>query len=435
VTNTQWLVRAKQLTPNGASTLSKRSRAYVEGVSPVAYRQAVGARVRDVEGRDYLDWCVALCSVPLGYGFASVLQAIQEAMAEGLSASIPSWREIPAAEALLPHVPCAQEDGMVRWLNSGTEASEAAVRVARRATGKSVILSSGYHGWTSQFMALQPFRDGIPTDYDRMIAGFGYNDLPSVDKALKMHRGHVAAIFLEPTLFDAPAPGFLEGLRERATKHKALLVYDEVVTGFRAAVGGFQAVKGVPIPDLATFGKAIGNGFPVAALVGPGRIMAKADCISGTYCGNAPALAAVMASMEVYSRRDVCRHIAEIGRSLMWGLSGLGQHDGRIRVDGWPWHPRVSFTGDIDNRVGAAFVQGMNDRGILWHYAGVNPSLAHTEWDVAYTVQSARDTLADMRRGVPLRGLPYEAAFQRDPGVPLRGAEIQGVQIRTGRAA
>jgi glutamate-1-semialdehyde 2,1-aminomutase len=420
----EWLARAKQLTPNGASTLSKRSRAYVEGVSPVAYRQAVGVTVRDVEGRDYLDWCMALCSVPFGYGFASVLQAIQEAMAEGLSASIPSWREIPAAEALLQHIPCARADGMARWLNSGTEASEAAIRVARRVTGKGVILSSGYHGWTSQLMALQPFRDGIPTDYDRMICGFGYNDLPSIDKALKAHRGQVAAIFLEPTLFDVPAPGFLEGLRERATKHKALLVYDEVVTGFRAAVGGFQAVKGVPVPDLATFGKAIGNGFPVAALVGPGRIMAKADCISGTYCGNAAALAAVMASMQVYAESDVCGHIADIGRSLIRGLSGVAEADSQrlMRVDGWPWHPRVSFAGDADNRIGAAFVQGMNDRGILWHYAGVNPSLAHTEWSVSFTVRAARNTLNEMTIGVPLRGLPYAPAFQRDPSARKEAA-------------
>jgi glutamate-1-semialdehyde aminotransferase len=297
-------------------------------------------------------------------------------------------------------------------------------------TGRSVILSSGYHGWTSQFMALQPYRDGIPTDYDRMIAGFGYNDLASADKALKAHRGNVAAIFLEPTLFDPPALGFLEGLRERATKHKALLVYDEVVTGFRAHVGGYQALPLVPIPDLATFGKAIGNGFPVAALVGSARVMAKADCISGTYCGNACALAAVMASMEVYRTTDVCQRIATIGRALIAGLSAVAEASDEhlMRVDGWPWHPRVSFAGDTNNSIGAAFVQGMNDRGILWHYAGLNPSLAHAEWDVAYTVQAARDTLADMRRGVPLRGLPYAPAFQRDPGV--RGAEIQGVQIR-----
>ncbi len=119
--------------------------------------------------------------------------------------------------------------------------------------------------------------------------GSGYNDLPSLDAAaLKAHRGRVAGIILEPTLFDAPAPGFLESVRERATKHKALLIFDEVVTGWRWAVGGYQVVCGVT-PDLAMFGKSIANGFPVGAVVGPGRYVQKADCCSGTYVGNAGA--------------------------------------------------------------------------------------------------------------------------------------------------
>ena len=411
-----WLARAKALTPGGASTLSKRSRAYVEGVSPVAYAQAVGSRVRDIEGRDYLDWCMALCSTPLGYGHSDVVAAVGCALEEGLSSSLPSWREIPAAEALLAHIPCVQDSGMVRWVNSGTEASEAAIRVARRATGKSVVLSSGYHGWTSTFMAMQPFREGIPLDYDRMIAGFAFNDLPSVDRALRAHKGQVAAIFLEPTLYDAPDAGFLEGLRERATKHKALLVYDEVVTGWRAAVGGYQAVSGVPIPDLATFGKAIGNGFPVAALVGPGRVMAMADCISGTYCGNSCALAAVMATMAVYAEHDVCGHIARIGQALKDGLTWALASEPSLNVSGWPWHPRVTCAGDENNAFLSRWIQGLSDRGILWQYGGANPSLAHSLWNVAHTKVAARNALGDILAGVPLRGLPFVPAFQRDPG-------------------
>lgn len=409
------------MTPNGASTLSKRSRAYIEGVSPVAYRWARGNTFCDIEGRTYLDWVMALCAAPLGYGYAPVTAAIVEALRdEGPSTSLPSWREIPAAEALLSTIPCARDDGMARWLNSGTEAAEAAIRVARRHTGRSVILSSGYHGWSSQFMALQPYRDGIPLDYDRMIAGFGYNDLPSLDKALKAHRGHVAAIFLEPTLFDRPASGFLDGIRERATKAKALVIYDEVVTGFRAKAGGYQAITGVPVPDLATFGKAIGNGYPVAALVGPARIMAKANVISGTYCGNAGALAAVMASMRVYAEQDVCGHLAQMGRLLIDGLSRVLTPLPYFGVSGWPWHPRITVPEGAESEL-AKVIQGLSDRGILWHYGGANPSLATSPFDVARTVQAVAESVAGIEAGVPLRGLPFAPAFQRDPGAK-RGA-------------
>lgn len=418
-----WLARAKQVTPGGASTLSKRSRAYVEGVSPAAYTDAAGCRVRDVGGQDYTDWCMALCSVPLGYAHPTVTAAVVAAAERGWSASIPSYLEIAAAEALMAHIPCAQDNGMCRWVNSGTESSEAAIRVARRVTGKSVILSSGYHGWTSTFMALQPFREGIPLDYDRMIASFAYNDLPSLQRALKAHRGDVAAILLEPTLYDVPAHGFLEALRELATKHKALLIFDEIVTLGRWHRGGYQAVCGVT-PDLATLGKSIGNGFPVSALVGPGRYMVKADCISGTYCGNAMALAAVVATMKVYDEVPVCWHIAEIGVRLMAGLRQIVTRHGdpSLRVDGQPQHPRLVWDGDTDNVRLSTLIQGLALGGVIWHFGGANPCLAHSEWDVARLLKVFELAFASIDYGVPLKGLPFGPAFQRDPGAKKEAA-------------
>jgi glutamate-1-semialdehyde 2,1-aminomutase len=410
-----WLARAKKVTPGGASTLSKRSRAFVEGQTPTCYTKAKGCRLWDLDGREYLDFGMALCAVPLGYGYPHVVRAVQQAAENGWIASLPHESEL-VAERFLPHIPCAKADGMVRWVNTGTEANEAAIRVARRHTGKSVILSSGYHGWTSTFMCLQDMREGIPADYNAMMVGFGYNDLPSLDRALKAHRGAVAGIILEPTLFDEPLPGFLEGVRERATKAKAVLIYDEIVTGYRWHRGGYQAVCGV-VPDVATFGKGIGSGFPVAALVGPAAIMAKADCISGTYAGNAGALAAVSATCDVYDVNPVCEYLHTRGSSLRRSINEYGRRNGwALRVEGQPYHPRLAWDGDTDRCVVSLLVQEMAKRGVLVHPGGLNLSFAHSQADIAVFGQALWDALQAMADGMPLKGLPWEPAFVRDPG-------------------
>jgi glutamate-1-semialdehyde 2,1-aminomutase len=412
---TDLLTRARRVIALGASTLSKRSRAYVEGSSPAVFTCASDS-LFGVDGRAYLDWSQGLGVNILGAVPVDVTKAVCAALWRGNMASVPSALEAKAAEALIAQSPYAGRPAMVRWLNSGTEACLAVQRIARRATGAHWIVSSGYHGWAESFMCLQPVTDGIPPQYREMTAGFAWGDLASLERALsECDAERVAAVIMEPAIFDLPPAGYLEAVRDMTHATGALLVFDETVTGFRVPAG--LATSGV-VPDMTIYGKALGAGVqPVACVVGEADVMAYSDCISGTYCGNAGAMAAVIAAVRAYSEADVPTHIWEIGLMLQWGMNETAHaRDVPIRCEGMP--ARMKLTWPDPERVlwaQSVVVEHLADAGIHLHPDAILPSYAHTKEDVNRTVEAFAGACKALKAGAKLRGLERQVAFQRDP--------------------
>jgi glutamate-1-semialdehyde 2,1-aminomutase len=212
-------------------------------------------------------------------------------------------------------IPCAET---VRFLKGGAEANSAALRMARAYTGREVVLNCGYRGWHDQW-AVQGRTPGIPRALEALTVGFEYNDLDSLRAALEMHPGQVAAVIIDPVARYAPEPGFLQGVKELTHRHGAILVFDEIVTGFRVARGGAQEYYGV-VPDLAVFAKGIANGMPLSAVTGRRDVMQAGDAISLTYGDEALSLAAAKAALAVQLEQDVSGHIWRVGTALEEGL-------------------------------------------------------------------------------------------------------------------
>lgn len=270
--------RAVELIPGGAQLVSRRPTRYAPGVSPVYAARARGARFWDVDGNEYIDWASGIGSVILGYCDPVVDDAVRERIGRGTAYSINHELEIELAEELTRAVPSAE---MVRYAKCGGEACAIAVRIARGVTGRDVVLFCGYHGWHDWYLAANLSEEaslnarlfpGIePIGVPRALAGtaipFPHGDLAALGELLDRHSGRVAAIILEPLRSESPPPGYLAGGKELAAAHGAVLVFDEVTSGFRVAVGGAQEYLGVT-PDVTVLGKAISNGYPMAAVVG-----------------------------------------------------------------------------------------------------------------------------------------------------------------------
>jgi glutamate-1-semialdehyde aminotransferase len=326
---------------------------------------------------------------------------------------------------------------MVRFVKTGSEATEAAIRIARKATGRDLILTvgSGYHSWHSWFQAVKPEHPGIPELYTRMVQALPYNDLAAFRQTFNLTAAEgyrVAAVILEPCHYDEPAPGFLDGLRELCTQHGAVLIFDEMVTGFRWANGGAQEYFGVT-PDLATFGKACANGFPLAFVCGKRDLMQHADVVSGTFGGEALSLAACSAVLDEYKQEPIIETLWKRGRQFQDGVNAaILELDVPAVCDGFAVKPRIRFTAAVDNmtieRVNtnnlalSLFVQELAAHGVLWHPAGGNISTAMTERDIELAVDAVRAALYVTRTALTygdwsaLKGKPIQqSSFVRKP--------------------
>lgn len=409
----------------GAQTISKMRNRF-PGNYPRSLSRGDGARVWGDGQGPFVDWACSLGAVSLGYHHEAVDHAVYKQVRErGPIFSLPDVElEEAVAEQLCALVPCAEA---VRFLKTGSEACEAAVRVARAHTGREIILfpDSSYHSWHSWYAASREHAPGVPLAMKGLVRTFKYNAAMNDPRGYgnvleEVGADRVAAIMLEPTLYEAPRPGFLESLRDTATAIGALLIFDEMVTGFRWHAGGYQALCGV-VPDLATFGKGMGNGYPIAALVGRAEPMRWARLASGTFGGDCVGLAAARATMKVYAspaspqypklttdagvHRDVVTsHMYVVGDRLMLVYNEIArQHGAPTRAEGQPPHPRFVWDEVSEPIHGVAeppsfappsrknrwraslFFQECARRGVLFHPDGTNISLAHGEEELSLT--------------------------------------------------
>jgi glutamate-1-semialdehyde aminotransferase len=412
------LKRARRVVPGASQTLSKNPRMFPENAYPVFLERGKGCRVWDVDGNEYTDYILGLASITLGYDYPAVTDAVAQQARQGSIFSLPHPLEVEVSERLTEIIPCAE---MVRFLKTGSEANAAAIRVARAATGRDVVVYCGYHGWHDWYAMVTPRSKGVPKDFARFVAPFNYNDLPSLERALDEHHGKVACIIMEAAFVEVPAPQFLEGVKALARRHGAVLIFDEIVTGFRWAVGGAQQYFGVS-PDLATFGKGMANGLPLAAVVGRRELMEEFEDIfvSSTFGGDTLALAAARATIDEYGRQPVIEKLWSVGRRFQQGFREIATRLGvSVECRGFPVHPKVAFPLERDETGGAPmqfFLEETARRGFLFHFAGFNTSFSHTDSIVDESLkacEAALSLIAQGRISNLLEGKRIEPAFRR----------------------
>lgn len=423
--------RLHELVPGGAHTYARGSDQYPEDMAPVLTRGA-GARVWDVDGNEYVEYGAGLRSVVLGHGYAPVVEAAAAAMAAGMSFSRPTELEVLAAQDFLDLVPGAD---MVKFAKNGSDVTTAAVRLARAATGRQKVAAchQPFFSVDDWFIGTTEMNGGIPDSASRTTLRFEYNDLDSLAALFAAHPGEIAAVILEAaTALAEPAPGFLAGVRALCDRHGAVLVFDEMITGFRWSPHGAQHVYGVT-PDLSCWGKAMGNGFPISALAGRRDLMGlggldtdedRVFLLSTTHGPETASLAAFRAVVHAYRTGDPVGRMEAAGTRLAEAFNALAAEFGiaeHLFATGRP-SCLVFVTRDADGTPSqphrTLFLQEMLDRGVLGQSFVV--SAAHTDADIDHTIEAARQAFPVYRRALEsgtveglLRGRPVAPAIRR----------------------
>ena len=414
--------RAQAVIPGGVNS-PVRSFGAVGGTPPFIARGA-GARVWDVDGNSYVDFLGSWGPLVLGHAHPAVVEAVQRAAADGTSFGAPTEREVHLAELVVAAVPSIE---LLRLVSSGTEAVMSAVRVARAFTGRAKLVkfNGNYHGHADGMLVKAgsgaatlgvPTSAGVPETYAAETLVAEYNDLDSVGALLEAHVNQVAAIIVEPVAGNMgvvpPGPGFLEGLRRLANEAGALLIFDEVITGFRVAYGGAQARYGVT-PDLTCLGKIIGGGLPVGAFGGRADVMAMVAPLgpayqAGTLSGNPLAVAAGTACLEALAEPGTYEALEALGAQAEAGLRAAAEATGTPMTINRVGSMFTAFftpgpvrtwadAAAADTERYASFFHGLLERGVYVapsQFEAAFVSLAHTPEDVELAAKAANEALS-----------------------------------------
>ncbi len=377
--------RVSKIIPLASQTFSKSYLQFIKGRAPLFVSHAKGATIWDVDGHKYIDFINGLLSVVLGYQYPAVDEAIKRQLKKGIVLSLPSPLEAELAELLIKHIPCAE---MVRFGKNGSDATSGAIRLARAVTGREHVAVCGYHGWHDWYIGSTTRNLGVPISTRKLTHKFEYNNIESLEKIFRGHKNQIAAVIMEPMSYDEPRADFLRKVKALAHKHGALLVFDEVITGFRFDLGGAQKLFGVT-PDLAAFGKSMANGMPISALLGRRKYMEKVKDIfySFTQGGELLSIAAAIATIKELERRNVISYIKKLGTYLQtktndliarYGLKGIVKVKGNPAWQVFSIHESNGFS---DLEIKSYIQQELLQRGFLW-YGSHNMSFAHTKGDI-----------------------------------------------------
>jgi glutamate-1-semialdehyde 2,1-aminomutase len=420
---------AHRFIPGGAHTYSKGDDQFPAN-APCFLERGEGAWVWDDADNRFLDWTMGLRSMTLGYGYNPVDEAAIAQIRKGSNFGRPSRIEYELAEEIVDLIPCAE---MVKYAKHGSVVTTAGIKLARAYTGRPYVTFCKDHPFFSYddwFIGTTAANAGIPEAHYQYSLPFRYNDIASLQAQFTAHPGQIAAVILEACTTDEPIDDFLGKVRTLCTREGAVMILDEMITGFRWDPRGAQAYFGVT-PDLATFGKGMANGYSVSALVGHRDIMElggihhdkpRVFLISTTHGAENHCLAAARAALEAYRTLPVIQHIWHTGRALMDGMNTAARDAGladRFAVIGYPCRPEIvcrDAGGNISLPLRTLFMQEMIRRGILLSY--IVPSFAHTDEQVALTVEATREALGIYARAVEdgweahLGGAPVKPVFR-----------------------
>ncbi len=339
------LERELVVSPLAAQTYSKSFRYFPNGISPLYMDRGEGCYIYDVDGNKYIDFMCALGPVTIGYNEPTVNEAVIKQVNKFASGSLQSELEVQLAEKICEIIPCAE---MVRFVKNGSDATAAAIRLARAYTGRDIVLMSGYHGMHDWCIGASENHKGVPDDVRKLTINFTYNDVSDLEA--KLQNNEVAAVILEPIQSNGPTEGYLEKVKELTHKYGAILIFDEVVSGFHYALGGAQEMFGIS-PDLVAFGKGIANGYPISAVAGKKELMEQIEqgvFISTTFGGDSISMAAALATITILEQPGFYEHITKIGTIIRSGIQERVDRYGLnnvASVSGLPAHCGVMFDG------------------------------------------------------------------------------------------
>jgi glutamate-1-semialdehyde aminotransferase len=333
---------SKKLIPGG-NTLAKASY-FSSGKTPFSLVKGKGATVTDVDGNTYIDFIMGLGAVCLGYCNKRVDDAIKKQINSGITFSLANPLETEVAQKLIQLIPSAE---MVRFGKNGSDVLTAAVKLARFVTKKDIVLSCGYHGWHDWCVIHTSKSGGIPNLNHELSKRFRYNDIESLKNIIKSNKDNVACIVMEVVSKDLPNDNYLHDVHNIAKDNNILLVFDEIITGFRINTGGAQKHYAVT-PDLSCFGKALGNGMPISALVGKRNIMERLNDIffTLTFAGEALSLAAAKEALNIYDEKDIYKDLSAKGQFLKEGFNSVikkNKLNGMLEIAGMDCRPIISF--------------------------------------------------------------------------------------------
>lgn len=425
--------RARQIIPGGTQLLSKRPERFLPGQWPSYYREAKGAKVVDLDGRIYTD--MSYCGIGatiLGYADPDVDAAVCKAIGQGSMSTLNCPEEVALAELLIELHPWAD---MARFARSGGEALTIAVRIARAKTGRDIIAFCGYHGWHDWYLSanlggedaleghllpgLAP--SGVPRALAGLMQPFRYNRLDELEAIVAAHGPELAAVVMEPVRGAEPEPGFLEGVRTLASEVGAVLIFDEVTSGWRLNTGGAHLVYGVD-PDVVVFAKAIANGYPMSAILGHGAVMSACEdtFISSTAWTERIGPVAALATLAKHREQNVPAHLERIGRRVQEGWRKAADRTGvKVQIEGIAPLGHLTFDYDEGPAVRTLFTQMMLDRGFLATNA-FYAMYAHSDADVDGYLDSVEETFGLLAEAVQsgkvkdqLRGPVAQSGFHR----------------------
>jgi glutamate-1-semialdehyde aminotransferase len=416
----EWLNRAESSIPLGSQTFSKSRTQYPVGISPLYAQKARGAHIWDLDGNKYIDYVNALACVTLGYADKGVERAIGNQLKSGISLSLPGKLETIVAEKLIEMIPSAEK---VRFGKNGTDATSAAIRLARAYTGKDHILVCGYHGWQDWYIASTTRDKGIPKSVGALTHKFEYNNLETFENLTNKFDGEIAAVIIEPMNIAWPMSNFLEKIRSICSSKGYVLIFDETITGFRFSNGGAQEFFGVT-PDLSTFGKGMANGMPISAVVGKKEIMNEMENIffSGTFGGELLSLAAANEVIDRYKKTNVVQTLKDSGQLLINEISRLRQNLNLLNTLEVSGHPSWSFlswretNGFSSDEIKTYFSQLMYENGLLI-LSTHNISLAHTPKVLRQSTQIYEKVFAEISKSIQQGNLREKLKAQ--PLLPL----------------
>jgi glutamate-1-semialdehyde 2,1-aminomutase len=389
----KWLARAESVIP-GAHHLSGRVLTTPER-SPMYVERGRGCRITDVDGHEYIDYLMAFGAFLLGYADPEVDAAAHAEQERGSLLSMNRPQHVLFAEALVGHFDAAD---MAVVLKTGSEATTAALRIARRATGRRRVARAGYHGWHDWCL---PLESSVPAGLDAQVLEFDSNDPHSLAALFSTYPGEIAAVILAPEMVLPPTREVFQAIQALTRRHGALFILDEVKTAFRTAPGSVQARFGLE-PDLTTVSKGLSNGWPIAAVVGRRDVMNSAAGmhLSGTFHGDTAAMAAALTTLRIVQERKVANHVWALGQRLIDGLNAIAREfDVPALSYGEPFPPMPFLRFDhpdpeTNEAMRTAFYEAMLQRGVLLHPRHMwFISYAHQAAEIDITLEHARSAM------------------------------------------
>ncbi len=424
--------KAKTLIPGGSQLFSKRAELFLPSLWPAYYKKAKGDMIWDLDGNKFIDMSyMGVGTCVLGYADPDVNRSVVRAISLGSMSTLNCFEELELAELLLKLNPWA---GMVRYARTGGEAMAIAVRIARAFTGKDRVAFCGYHGWSDWYLSANLAKDtnldghllpglqpkGVPRALMETALPFNYNRIDELENIVSKYND-IGAIVMEPVRHQEPKDDFLKKVRKIADEIGAVLVFDEITSGWRMNVGGVHRLYGVD-PDIAVYGKAMSNGFPMAAVVGKKEVMdaAQDSFISSTYWSERIGPVAALATIEKMKRRNVPRHLCKIGNSVKEGWKKMASEHGlEIKVAGLPPLATFSFEGGDPQAMHTLFTQEMLERGFLASKS-LYASYAHTEEHVSRYLECVDEVFRLIKKAIDrgelrkmLKGPVAQTGFKR----------------------